>query len=133
MRESRCCPWDKTCPSRWTIRIKQDKDPFLLWGHFLYYSPIIAQQKSNCCGKTYGDYVIVKYDEEFYPGKSTALGEYAKVHAMIQSGPKYWKWATWEDILDYEFEKVVKIIKAPIVVSHRRTFCVPELDYLENW
>ena len=79
-----------------------------------------------------GDYVIVKYDEEFYPGELIALGECAKVRTMIKSGPKYWKWPTREDIVDYEFEKVVKIIKAATVISHRGTFCVPELDYLEN-
>ena len=37
------------------------------------------------------DYVIVKYDEELYPGELIALGEYAKVCTMIKSGPKYWK------------------------------------------
>ena len=35
------------------------------------------------------DYVIVKYDEEFYPGELFALGEYAKVRKMIKSEPQY--------------------------------------------
>ena len=61
-----------------------------------------------------GDYVIVKYDEEFYPSALIALGEYTKVCKMIKSGPNYWKWPTREDIVDYEFEKVVKIKQQPM-------------------
>ena len=33
---------------------------------------------------------------------------------MIKSGPNYWKWPTREDIVDYEFEKVVKIKQQPM-------------------
>ena len=72
-----------------------------------------------------GDYVIVKYDEEIYPGELIAFGEYAKVRTMIKSGPKYWKWPTREDIVDYEFEKVVKIIKAP-TLSHTKAHFVSQ-------
>ena len=67
---------------------------------------------------TVGDYVIVKYDAEFYPSALIALGEYAKVCTMIKSGPNYWKWPTREDIVDYEFQKVVIIVNAPTDVSN---------------
>ena len=77
-----------------------------------------------------GDYVIVKYDEEIYPGELIAFGEYAKVRTMIKSGPKYWKWPTREDIVDYEIE--VKINHEVVKIKHQDTCCVPELDYLEN-
>ena len=69
-----------------------------------------------------GDFVIIKYDEDYYPGELTGLGEDVKVHTMVKSAPKHLKWPTLEDTVDYTFEKVIKVIKPPNIVSHCGTF-----------
>ena len=66
---------------------------------------LVGLTKSSEKQLAVSDYVIVKYDEEFYPGELIALSEYAKVCTMIKSGPNYWKWPTREDIVDYKLKK----------------------------
>ena len=99
--------------------------------HLLLSSKNLIIRKSRL-GKVIviGDFVIIKYDEDYYPGKLTGLGEYAKLHTMVKSGPKHWKWPIREDYVDYTFDLVIKVINQPIIVSLCGTFSVPELDYL---
>ena len=75
-----------------------------------------------------GQYVIAKYENSYYHGEllQVPIG----FHTMEQSGPKFWKWPSSEDVLEYAIKNITKTIKPPTVVSHHGTFSVIELDYV---
>lgn len=80
-----------------------------------------------------GDYVIVKYDNIFYPGEIINVNKEkrsALIRTMEKSGPQFWKWPNREDILEYPFQQIVKTINPPTVVSNRGTFSVSELKFV---
>ena len=58
-----------------------------------------------------GDFVIVKYDQKFFPGEILAnYDESAEVKVMVSSGPKFWKWPDRDDILKYQWKDVYQCI-----------------------
>lgn len=79
-----------------------------------------------------GKYVIVKYLEEFFPGKITKLSrDGVTIQAMEKSG-FFWKWPDREDKLTYSVEDIMQIIKEPQKRNSRGSYSVPEMEkYLE--
>lgn len=74
-----------------------------------------------------GDYVVVKYEGEFFPGmilnlKSTEV----EVKTMTMSGLN-WKWPERDDVLWYPKSDTRKI-NPPIIVNHRGIYNVPDLE-----
>ena len=77
-----------------------------------------------------GDFVIVKYDQKFFPGEILAnYDESAEVKVMASSGPKFWKWPDRDDILMYQWKDVLKKIDPPVIVSNRGTYEVKDLEF----
>ncbi|KAJ3666449.1 hypothetical protein Zmor_001891 [Zophobas morio] len=63
-------------------------------------------QGSETYQKNY--YVIVKYEENHYPGQVLNITEkQIRVNAMIKSGLNSWKWSNDPDVVWYEKEDVV--------------------------
>ena len=70
--------------------------------HSLTDSSIVPQSliPNPKSGYQIGDYVVVKYDNSYFPGEIIAvLDESTQVKVMIQSGPQYWKWPNRDDVL----------------------------------
>ena len=51
-------------------------------------------------GFAIGQYVIVKYENSYYPGEvlQVSPGTSSKTHTMEQSVPKFEKWPSHEDV-----------------------------------
>lgn len=69
-----------------------------------------------------GDWVIVKYDDDVYPGEVVGIvGQETEVKVMHKSG-SFWKWPEVPDILFYKIETVVQKVAAPQVAGSRGQF-----------
>lgn len=90
-------------------------------------------QESNIVGlkppqKVDGEFVIFKYDNNFYPGKVLkAMKETATISSMQANG-QLWKWPEHIDVLNYPWDAVVAHIEEPKKTSFTRNiFEVPEI------
>ena len=70
-----------------------------------------------------GMWVLVKYDEETYPGQVVEVESEStvKVNVMHRSG-MYFKWPEKEDSIFYEVGQIVRTIDPPIVYGLRGQF-----------
>ena len=75
-----------------------------------------------------GDFVIVEYEEELFPGRVDASfnGE-AEVSVMVKSG-NFWRWPRVKDQIHYRWPSVQQKIMPPEPVNNRGCFRVPELE-----
>jgi FKBP-type peptidyl-prolyl cis-trans isomerase len=74
-----------------------------------------------------GDYVLVKYLDELYPGRVLSVkGEKVEISHMEKSGPFAWRWPKKLDILSYDNE-IIQIIQEPQAQNKRGCFVVPEM------
>lgn len=72
-------------------------------------------------------YVIVDYEEEFFPGvvtKVTDKGAKVKVMSMVGNN---WRWPDIDDVLFYPFEDIKCRIKDPQLLNSRGIYHVPEI------
>ena len=75
-----------------------------------------------------GDFVVIKYDENFYPGVVTRTKKSgAEVSVMAASGTN-WKWPKQEDKLFYYFCDIMMCINEPVPVGKRGIFRVAEMQ-----
>ena len=66
------------------------------------------------------DFVIVKYDNLYFPVIIVSLNEGgADVKVMTPSRTTYWKWPDKDDIVTYLWHNIIKKINPSIVVSNR--------------
>lgn len=80
-----------------------------------------------------GDYVIVKYEREYFPGiVNDTNPESAQVSAIVMSG-KGWNWPEVENEILYSYETVMQIIKAPEFLIPDGIFLVPEITKYRKW
>nr|XP_042895012.1 uncharacterized protein LOC122268771 [Parasteatoda tepidariorum] len=89
---------------------------------------LLKSARSNEC-ETYseGDWVLVTYDAEKYPGEvKTVKTEEIEVSCMIRSG-KYWKWPRNPDIAHYTFGNVIGKLDPPIPATSRGQFYFEKL------
>lgn len=76
-----------------------------------------------------GSHVIVKYEEELFPGLILdKKKEEVKVKVMAMSGISTWKWPKNDDILWYPNSDIVKSIKKPVLVNKRGIYKVTEMN-----
>lgn len=75
-----------------------------------------------------GDFVIVQYEGEYFPGvvNDTNLTS-ALVSVMTMSGSG-WKWPNEDDEIWYKFNDVMQLIKPPEVSNSRGICLVPEIS-----
>lgn len=80
---------------------------------------------------TVGDYVIIQYEGEFFPGivLKTKDSEY-EVKTMTMSG-KYWKWPKKDDILWYTKDDTLKICP-PSIIDNKGNYEVPEIVLIKK-
>ncbi|KAF5276657.1 hypothetical protein FQA39_LY06461 [Lamprigera yunnana] len=90
-------------------------------------SKLIPPKKVN------GEFVIVRYDGRFYPGKIiTALPLVPSISAMARVG-RLWKWPVRPDVCEYEWKNVITTIKEPQKTSKTRDlFNVPEMKHFQD-
>ncbi|KAL3283121.1 hypothetical protein HHI36_006277 [Cryptolaemus montrouzieri] len=86
------------------------------------------QSLESPCKPKIGDYVIVCYDESYFPGQVALIvgGDYL-VNAMTLSGETGWRWPDCKDEIWYDNVDVVKIINTSKSVNARRVFAVEEM------
>lgn len=76
----------------------------------------------NKVQKKVGEYVIFKYEEEYFPGKILILtDEQAKISAM-QKPLKSWKWPEKMEIGKYDWDDIMGAIDEPKMISKRGFF-----------
>ena len=70
-----------------------------------------------------GDFVIVNYDQKFFPGEILAnYDKLAEMKVMASSGPKFSKWPDQDAILMYQWKDLLKKIDPPVIVSNCGTY-----------
>ncbi|KAG8250199.1 hypothetical protein J6590_106667 [Homalodisca vitripennis] len=80
--------------------------------------------------KNIGEYVIFKYEGEFFPGKIVSLSEeHVEITAMKKS-LKSWKWPDKADIEKYDWNDVIGAIEEPKLISKRGFYNIKELQNL---
>lgn len=77
-----------------------------------------------------GDYVIVQFENNKYPGIVTHIPENIQdgptVKCMV-GGKKAWKWPEKVDEIAYSWEEILEKIPPPVKISNRGHFSVPQL------
>lgn len=74
-----------------------------------------------------GDNVIVRYEEEYFPGIiNDTNAESALVSVMVMSG-KGWNWPSDNDEIWYSFNDIMRCIKPPQMSIEDGVFYVPEI------
>ena len=72
-----------------------------------------------------GDYVIVTYEEEYFPGEIKKIqANKAYICTMKISGLNIWKWPKVADEIWYDFEEVIQKIPPPREINNRVYFSV---------
>lgn len=78
--------------------------------------------------KEVGTFVVVIYQDEYYPGVIESLNEEgAVVSAMFKTAKGNWKWPEKKDSIHYSWEEIVGSINPPKKVNRRGMFSIPEL------
>lgn len=82
---------------------------------------------------TVGQYVLVNYEGELYPGKIIEIksSDEILVSAMEKSGVN-WKWPAQCDEIYYAKDEIVQIINSPKQLGRRGIYRVHELDVYNN-
>lgn len=80
------------------------------------------------------DFVIVNYEEEYFPGQIKDLrenenktGNEYQVTVMIMSGPNGWRWPEIEDKIWYVESQMVERIIPPTTTNSRGVCTVPAI------
>ena len=77
---------------------------------------------------TVGEWVLVEYDGQLYPGEVIAIDNYEfTVNIMVKAG-KHWKWPDNIDQIYFPREKLIRKLNAPEVVNVRGHFSFHELQ-----
>lgn len=75
-----------------------------------------------------GDFVIVKYEDEFFPGVINDTSPTSALVSVMSMSGSGWKWPDVEDEIWYTYENVIQLIKPPEVSNSRGICCVPEIQ-----
>lgn len=74
-----------------------------------------------------GDFVIVNYENNYYPGSVTAIGEEKiLINSMTRSGIN-WKWPDEKDEIWYDSIEIMEVIQPPKKINKRGCFQVEEI------
>lgn len=91
-----------------------------------------------CKGPVTGDFVVVNYEGEKFPGQILRICNDKPGHpkyvvkTMTMSGfvngRVNWRWPDKDDVLDYDAKDIMKKINSPTPVNKRGVFSVPDLN-----
>jgi len=88
-------------------------------------SPVAKSTVNNMPNE--GDFVIVTYEGNHYPGEVKSLKKNGvQVSCMMKTG-QYWKWPSKPDLLVYPQSDIIQLISEPKKISRRGLFSVPEM------
>ena len=75
-----------------------------------------------------GDYVLVRYEDDLYPGRIIEIknDEEVLISAMKKSAQN-WRWPAKPDEIFYSKDEIVRKINPPTQVGRREIFKVEEL------
>lgn len=73
-----------------------------------------------------GDHVIVRWDEQKYPGEIISFSEEAALVKCMKRGIKFWKWPAIKDEQLYAWNDVLQKIKPPTLIK-RGCYSVKEI------
>lgn len=80
--------------------------------------------------KVDGEFVIFKYDNNFYPGKVLKATKNTATISSMKANGRLWKWPEHKDVLVYSCEAVVGHIDEPKKTSSTRNiFDVREIHF----
>ncbi|CAH0553040.1 unnamed protein product [Brassicogethes aeneus] len=75
-------------------------------------------------------FVIVKYDEDYFPGKIlNVTDKQVRVNVMLKSSRNGWKWPNTPDVLWYEKMDVMREISEPTKLNNRGIYAVEEMKH----
>lgn len=90
--------------------------------------PVFEQPKLLPITKEVGYFVIVNYNDNFYPGVIENFDEAgATVSAMKKTTKENWKWPDQKDELFYSWDDILGGINPPKLLNKRGFFVVPEM------
>ncbi len=70
-----------------------------------------------------GNWFLVKYDEEYFPGEVLEVGEEDDfLISVMHSAGKNWKWPSPKDITFYFREQIIRKLGEPVVVNNREHY-----------
>lgn len=87
-----------------------------------------SMQKIESSNLSEGDYIVVQYENVFYPGmviKVDRLKREFTVKCMTKAGT-LWKWPTKDDVLTYSEKDLICAIKKPKMVTSRGLYDIPD-------
>ena len=78
---------------------------------------------SNAIDVEVGQWAVVAYDGEQYPGEVTALSDIEGVEvSLLHRSGSCWKWPQPKDMIYYHKKDIVRLISPPIAAGHRGQF-----------
>ena len=80
-----------------------------------------AQSQLPALNLTAGQWVVVKYEDEEFPGEVCIENSEFEVNVMHKSA-NAWKWPRLEDKIFYSRDKIVRVINPPSVAGNRGQF-----------
>lgn len=90
---------------------------------------ILEQPGVRPITKEVGYFVIINYNDNYYPGVIENFNEEgATVSAMTKTPKDNWKWPSQKDELFYSWKDIVGGINPPKLLNKRGFFVVPEMD-----
>lgn len=87
------------------------------------------------CDYNVGDYVIIEYEGEYFPGVVKKVKKKMRMYevsatAMYGVG---WKWPEIKDVLWYPTSSIIRtIIKPSLVNAKENIFCIPEITEVRS-
>lgn len=87
------------------------------------------RQKQTIPPINVGDYAVVEYDGEMFPGIVEIVKKSgAEVSVMARSGRQNWKWPMPKDQIFYHKEQIINVITRPREIGSRGVFKVDEMS-----
>lgn len=87
---------------------------------------------SNAIDVEVGQWAVVAYDGERYPGEVTALSDIEGVEvSVLHKSGSCWKWPQPKDVICYYKKDIVRLISPPIAAGHRGQFIFSDLYLTE--
>lgn len=75
-----------------------------------------------------GDYVLVMYENQLYPGQVKEVAEHRVLISAMEKCGGNWKWPRKPDAIWYFYDDITQKIDKPCQISKREIFKVPELS-----
>lgn len=79
-----------------------------------------------------GDFVIIKYEEEYFPGVVNDTNTTSALVSVMAMSGSNWNWPTEDDELWYPYEDIIELIRPPKFSKSNCAILVPEMAKYRN-